>query len=84
VPKMGRTSARCACESLFAMSTQDVHNSRTELRKSVGRAMGGNALDKGKDCDKLEIDCRESGGINRPERGRHGLSVGRGTRIGKC
>ena len=35
VPKMGRTSARCACESLLAMSAQDAHNSRTELRKSV-------------------------------------------------
>jgi hypothetical protein len=46
--------------------------------------MGDNALDKGKDYDKLEIDCGDSGGIDRPESGYRGLNMGRGTRIGKC
>jgi hypothetical protein len=43
----------------------------------------GNALDKCKDCDELEIDCGESGSIGHPESG-FCLGVGRGTRIGKC
>jgi uncharacterized Fe-S cluster-containing radical SAM superfamily protein len=62
VPNMGRTTARCACKLLIAMSTQEVHNSRTELHKTVEVPREcAMRLDKGQDCDELEIDGGESG-----------------------
>jgi len=66
VPKMGRTSARCVCESLFAVSTQDVHNSGTELRESVEEpcelAMRST---RARTATSLEIGGGESRGIHR-------------------